>query len=443
VAFDKRRAVSTPLSVSDRIIKVNKLIEDLQWRGLLKDHTDLQALSERLDDGPITLYCGYDPTADSLHMGNLQMVVMLRRFQLFGHKVIALSGGGTGLIGDPSGRSEERQLKSEATVEEWTRAIADQLKRCLVSDDGLSPPTFVDNKEWIVSMSAVQLLRDVGKHFTVSYMLAKDSVSTRLNLEDGGLSFTEFSYMLLQAIDFAELHRRFICELQIGGSDQWGNITAGITLIKKKTGQQVYGLTCPLILRSDGKKFGKSESGAIWLARNKTSPYALYQYFMNVPDNDAETLLKRLTLLSQLEIEGVLSESSQDPSKRLAQKKLAEEVVRFVHGPQALHEAEMVTGWLFGDGGLPEGRSVSELLAGAPTVELERTLNCTWNEVLVMSGITSSKSEARRLIQGGGVYVWSDRLSSGDQEVSLATHSRDDIVLLSKGKKSKTVLKIV
>jgi tyrosyl-tRNA synthetase len=422
---------------------MNRLIEDLQWRGLIKDHTDLKALSARLDEGSITLYCGYDPTADSLHMGNLQMVVMLRRFQLFGHRVIALSGGGTGLIGDPSGRSEERQLTSEATVEKWTRAISEQLKRCLVSDSGMAAPMFVDNKEWIVSMSAVQLLRDVGKHFTVSYMLAKDSVATRLNLEDGGLSFTEFTYMLLQAIDFGELHRRFNCELQIGGSDQWGNITAGITLIKKKTGNQVYGLTCPLILRSDGKKFGKSESGAIWLARNRTSPYALYQYFINVPDSDAETLLKRLTLLPRSKIEVVLSESGQDPSRRLVQRKLAEEVVRFVHGVEALDEAVKVTGWLFGDGGLPEGKSIGELLAGAPSFELQRSQDCTWNEVLVMAGIAASKSEARRLIQGGGVYVWSERLSSGDQAVNLASHSKDDIVLLSKGKKSKTVLKVV
>ena len=216
-----------------------------------------------------------------------------------------------------------------------------------------------------------------------------------------------------------------------------------ITLIKKKTGHQVYGLTCPLILRSDGKKFGKSESGAIWLARNRTSPYALYQYFMNVPDSDAEILLKRLTLLARPEIEAVLAESGQDPSRRLAQRKLAEEVVRFVHGAEAFDEAVRVTGWLFGDGGLPQGKSIGELLAGAPSVELHRTLDCSWNDVLIMSGIAASKSEARRLIQGGGVYVWSERLASGDQAASLASHSRDDIVLLSKGKKSKTVLRIV
>jgi tyrosyl-tRNA synthetase len=292
-------------------------------------------------------------------------------------------------------------------------------------------------------MSAVALLRDVGKHFTVSYMLAKDSVANRLRGEDDGLSFTEFTYMLLQAYDYSQLHQRFNCELQIGGSDQWGNITAGISLIRKKTGGIAYGLTSPLILRSDGKKFGKSEEGAIWLDRKKTSPYAMYQYLMNVPDNDAENLLKRLTLLPRSELEQIITENNLDRSKRLAQKKLAQEVVEFVHGADALEEATQVTDWLFGGGELPQGRSVAELLAGAPSFELAKSLNCTWNEVLVTVGISSSRSDARRLIQGGGVSVWDNRIVSGDLQAQLHLHGRDDIVLLSRGKRTKVVIKLI
>ncbi|HXL74185.1 MAG TPA: tyrosine--tRNA ligase, partial [bacterium] len=308
---------------------MNPLIEDISWRGLVKDHTDINQLSDRLDKGPITLYCGYDPTAESLHLGNLQMVVMLRRFQLAGHKVVPLSGGGTGLIGDPSGRTEERQLRDIQTISQWTELIKKQLIRCLPSDDASSSPIFADNSDWISGLSAVSLLRDIGKHFTINYMLAKDSVTSRLEGKDEGLSFTEFSYMILQAFDYLTLYQKFGCELQIGGSDQWGNITAGISLIKKKTGFDVFGLTSPLILKSDGSKFGKSEGGAVWLDRSKTSPFAMYQYFLNIPDSDVINLVKRLTFLPQIKILDLEQEILTNPEKRPAQRVLASEVIKF------------------------------------------------------------------------------------------------------------------
>jgi len=424
---------------------VNPLLDDMMWRGLIKNHTDLVELGNRLDHGPITLYCGYDPTADSLHVGNLQMVVMLRHFQLAGHRIIALSGGGTGLIGDPSGRSEERQLRGEQTVKGWTKSITDQLNRCLSITDDLIPPLFVDNIEWIAKMSAVDFLRDLGKHFTVNYMLAKDSVSSRIGNEDSGLSFTEFSYMLLQAFDFLTLYRQHGCELQIGGSDQWGNITAGITLTKKISGNSVYGITSPLILRSDGKKFGKSESGAIWLAREKTSPFAMHQYFMNVPDSDALMLLKRLTLLDRKFIEEIEQHTQTFPEKRLAQKTVAEEVVRFVHGADAVNEATAVSNWLFGTGNLPSNKNpnYSSLLAGVPCYETISSMKKTWDEFLTESGITTSKSDARRLIQGGGICVWENRIKKHDDLVDLPTISKDGIVVISKGKKNKTIIKVI
>jgi len=424
-------------------MRMNPLLEDLQWRGLIKDHTDLAALSARLDAGPMALYCGYDPTAESLHMGNLQQVALLRRFQVAGHKVIALSGGGTGMIGDPSGRSEERQLNTVQTVRDWTGAIAAQLAKCLPTDAGEHAPTFVNNIEWLGKLTAIELLRDVGKHFTVNYMLAKDSVSSRLGNEDAGISYTEFSYMLLQAYDFASLNRSHDCELQFGGSDQWGNITAGITLIKKTTGRSVHGLTSPLILRSDGRKFGKSESGAVWLSAAKTSPFAMYQYLLNVPDADANTLLKRLTMLDRPTIEAIERDSTARPEARIAQRALAEATVRFVHGDAALAEALAVTEWLFGGGAIPTGRSVADLLAGAPSHDIPAGQSMQWADLLAAAGIVASKSEARRLIQGGGVSAWDHRIGAHDEVVDTATLARDGIILVSKGKRSRTVIRVV
>lgn len=426
---------------------MNALLDDLMWRGLVKDHTDIDEFSARLDAGPITLYCGYDPTAESLHIGSLQMIVMLRRFQLAGHRVIALAGGGTGLIGDPSGRADERQLRSAEVVADCAKLIAAQLSACLPEDGRLtkiSAPIFVNNLDWLGSISMVEFLRDVGKHFTINYMLAKDSVTSRLNNEESGLSFTEFSYMLLQAYDFHCLYRTHGCELQIGGSDQWGNITAGISLIKKIAGATAFGLTSPLILRSDGKKFGKSESGAVWLARDKTSAFAMYQYFLNTPDSDAVDLLKRLTLLARPEIEEIAQSASTGPQSRLAQRRLAEEVVRYVHGPEALAEAEAVTRWLFGGEALEADRgwNFARLLAGAPCYEVDAATPRNWDALLAEAGIASSKSDARRLIQGGGISVWEQRVERADQPVDLAALAKDGVIVVSKGKRSKTVIRL-
>ena len=423
---------------------MNALLEDLTWRGLIKDHTDFDEFSARLDAGPITLYCGYDPTAESLHIGNLQMIVMLRRFQLAGHLIIPLAGGGTGLIGDPSGRTEERQLRSSELVAQCAKLIEAQLAGCLAGGDGLAPPIFVNNLDWIGKTSAIEFLRDIGKHFTINYMLAKDSVSSRLGNADAGLSYTEFSYMLLQAYDYLCLHRDRGCELQIGGSDQWGNITAGISLVKKITGKTVYGLTSPLILRSDGKKFGKSETGAVWLARDLTSPFAMYQYFLNIPDTDASGLLRRLTLLPRAQIEAVEQSMVDEPQRRLAQRTLAEEVVRFVHGAEALNEAEAVTRWLFAGEALATDRgwNFARLLAGAPSYEVDPAATKTWDALLAEAGIASSKADARRLIQGGGISAWDQRVERADETVDLAALQKDGVIIISKGKKNKSVIRL-
>jgi tyrosyl-tRNA synthetase len=424
---------------------MNFLLEDISWRGLLKDSTDLQQLSDRLDQGPITLYCGYDPTADSMHLGNLQMVLMLRRFQLAGHIVIPLSGGGTGLIGDPSGRTEERQLRDVRVISQWTALIKQQLIRLLPSNEGVPSPIFADNHDWIGGLLAVELLRDIGKHFTVNYMLAKDSVTSRLEGNDAGMSFTEFTYMILQSFDYLTLHQRYGCQMQIGGSDQWGNITAGISLIKKKTGTDVFGLTSPLILKSDGTKFGKSEGGALWLDRAKTSPFALYQYFLNIPDSDTVDLLKRLTLLSKDQIQEAEQEALKSPEKRGAQRLLASEVVRFVHGEDAVKEAVEITEWLFSGSALPAEKmdKIDQLLAGAPCHEEKIGASIAWDQLLVDAKIAPSKSEARRLIEGGGISAWDQKISDFKQKVPFGALIKSNIIIVSKGKRSKTVVRVI
>ncbi len=388
------------------------LFDELIWRGLIADVSDEQGIRDLLRE-PTTLYCGYDPTASSLHLGNLQMVVTQRRFQLRGHTVIALSGGGTGLIGDPSGKANERPMHEAEIVTEWAASVRAQLMRLLPPSDGVPAPVFVDNYEWISRLHAVELLRDVGKFFTVNYMLAKDSVANRISNENAGISYTEFSYMLLQALDFATLNDRYGCRLQIGGSDQWGNITAGLELIRKSGRERSFGLTSPLILRSDGKKFGKSEEGAVWLDETLTSPFAFYQYFINVPDADVVNLLRRMTFLDRSQIETLEVATWETPGERLAQKRLAQELTRYVHGDEGLATAEKVTAWLFGRGDLPAGARSAESFAGAPFVVLDPGNLPSWTDTAVTAGLAKSLSEARRLIDGGGIYV-EDRVVTPD-----------------------------
>jgi len=330
------------------------ILDDLAARGLLHDSTDLDQLRTRLGSGPVTVYAGFDPTADSLHVGNLVPLLLLRRFQLAGHRPVALAGGATGMIGDPGGRSSERNLLDAATLDTNLAAIVGQLERLLDFTSGPTSARLVDNREWTEPIGVLEFLRDVGKHVTVNAMLAKESVRSRVESE-AGISYTEFSYMLLQANDYRHLHETLDVELQVGGSDQWGNITAGIDLIRRTTGTHVHGLTVPLVTRADGQKFGKSADGAVWLSAERTTPYAFFQYFVNVDDRDVERFLLQLTLLGVDEIASVMSEHVADPGRRAAQRRLAQEVTALVHGAEiAAQAASASTGF---------GRGADELAA--------------------------------------------------------------------------------
>ncbi|HET7616126.1 MAG TPA: tyrosine--tRNA ligase, partial [Bacillales bacterium] len=321
------------------------ILDDLEFRGLLNQVTDREGLHELLDEGPVTLYCGFDPTADSLHVGSLVPILNLRRFQEAGHKVIALVGGGTGMIGDPSFKAEERQLNTQEVVEEWSEKLKNQLSGIL-KFEGDNPVKISNNYEWLGGLNLIPFLRDTGKHLSVNYMMAKDSVKSRL---ETGISFTEFSYMLLQAYDFLNLYEKENCRLQIGGSDQWGNITAGLELIRREgKDETAYGLTAPLVTKSDGQKFGKTESGAIWLDAAKTTPYEFYQFALNASDDDVVKFLKYFTFLSHDEIEALEDKVKTEPEKREAQRTLAEEMTRLVHGEEALRQAIHISEALFG-----------------------------------------------------------------------------------------------
>jgi tyrosyl-tRNA synthetase len=386
------------------------LYEELVWRGLVQDATE--GLDAALEAGPLTLYIGYDPTASSLHAGNLQQIITMRRFQLRGHRVIALAGGGTGLIGDPSGKSAERALNDESVVAEWAARIEGQVRR-LLPDETI----FVNNREWLEPLTAIEMLRDVGKHFPMGYMLAKETVKTRVHGE--GMTFTEFSYMLLQSYDYRQLHDRYDCRLQMGGSDQWGNITAGIEFIRRTRNERVHGLTTPLLLRADGQKFGKSEQGAIWLDPERTSPYELFQFFLNTADDQVGVLLRRLTLLEPAEIERLEAEP---PETRAAQRALAEHLTAMVHGDEGLRAAEEQTRALFSAEGEAEAVVVEDLTS--------------WAHVFLAAGLVSSLSEARRLIKGGGLYADDDRITEDAQP-------QPGDCVLRKGKRERRAVRLV
>jgi tyrosyl-tRNA synthetase len=391
-----------------------RLFDELVWRGLVQDSTE--GLGEALDAGPLTLYVGYDPTAPSLHAGNLQQVITMRRFQLRGHRVIALAGGGTGLIGDPSGKSAERALQAESTVAEWAQRIEGQMRR-LLPDDTL----FLNNREWLEPLSAIELLRDVGKHFPMGYMLAKESVKTRVHGE--GMTFTEFAYMLLQSYDYQQLFDREGCRLQMGGSDQWGNITAGIELIRRTRTERVHGLTTPLLLRADGQKFGKSEEGAIWLDPERTSPFQFFQFFLNTADDQVGMLLRRLTLFDREEIERL---EAAPPETREAQRALAEHLTKMLHGEEGLRAAEEQTRALFAGEG------------DAEAVEVGGDALASWPHVFLAAGLVSSLSEARRLVSGGGLYADDERLTEDSPPPA-----RGDEVVLRKGKRERRAVRLV
>ncbi|MDP9258761.1 MAG: tyrosine--tRNA ligase [Actinomycetota bacterium] len=413
------------------------IIDDLLARGLVQDHTDLVALRERLARGPMTLYVGFDPSADSLHVGSLVPLLLLRRFQLAGHLPIVLAGGATGMVGDPGGRSEERTLLDSETLDRNTRAIKAQLSVFLDFEPGPCQARLVDNRDWTAPLGVLDFLRDVGKHVTVNYMLAKESVRSRVASEHG-ISFTEFSYMLLQANDYSWLHEHMNCELQAGGSDQWGNITAGIDLTRRRNGASVHGLTVPLVTRSDGEKFGKSVDGALWLDPERTSPYALYQYFVNLPDSDVERYLLQLTLVPVEEARRVASEHARAPERRTGQARLAWEMCALIHGAEAADEAAAAsTGFTSAAGSLsPE--QLAALTDEIPTTHAE-IAGRDVVDLLVESKLAASKGEARRLIAGGGIYV-NDVALAESRALGTDDLLHDRYVMLRKGKRQRHLL---
>ena len=420
------------------------VFEDFQQRGLIADCTDAVELPKRLHS-PIVLYCGFDPTSDSLHIGNLVPLFGLRRFQLFGHHPIAVAGGATGLIGDPSGKTVERQLLTRETLDYNVGRMKQQMRAVLDFDTKSNPARLVDNASWTIDVSFLDFLRDIGKHFTVNMMVAKESVRARMEDREVGLSYTEFSYMLLQAFDFYHLRKEVNCELQIGGSDQWGNITAGMDLCRKKLGAHVFGLTMPLITNADGSKFGKSEAGAIWLDPAKTSVYRFYQYWIRVDDRDVIRYLRYFTFLSGQEIAGLEKQHAEKPEAREAHKALAKTVTDLVHGAAATQDAIRASEILFGGSldGVSEN-TFEDVVGEVPSKEIERSkldgAGSPLVEVLVHAELCPSKGQARKDIEGGGIYVNNARESNPQRAVTSADLLFGKHLLLRKGKRNYAVL---
>ncbi len=421
------------------------ILAELQQRGLFADCTDTPALAARLASGPITLYCGFDPTADSLHVGNLVPLLALRRFQLAGHHPIALAGGATGMVGDPSGKSAERNLLTREQVQAHIAAIKTQLARFLDFETRTNPARLVDNADWLAPLSYLDFLREVGKHFTVNWMIAKESVRTRMEDREAGISYTEFSYMLLQAYDFYHLRREFGCELQVGATDQWGNITAGVELTRRKLGATVWGLTFPLLTRADGTKYGKTASGAVYLDPRRTSPYRFYQFFVQAEDADVIKLLNFLTFVPLEEIQALAGEVAARPQARTAQKRLARELTTLVHGPSACEEAVRASEILFGGSleGLSEG-AFAEIAGEVPTRELARAqldgAGISLLDLLVTAGLCASKGQARKDVEGGGIYLNNVRETSVRRQVTTADLLFGKHLLLRKGKRNYVLL---
>lgn len=410
----------------------NALLEELQWRGLIYQQTDENAIEELLNKEQISLYCGADPTADSLHIGHLLPFMTLRRFQDHGHRPIVLIGGGTGMIGDPSGKSEERVLQTEEQVEVNVKGISAQMHKLFEfgTDKGA---VLVNNKDWLSQISLISFLRDYGKHVGVNYMLGKDSIQSRL---ENGISYTEFTYTILQAIDFGHLNRELNCKLQVGGSDQWGNITSGIELMRRMYGQtEAYGLTIPLVTKSDGKKFGKSESGAVWLDADKTSPYEFYQFWINQSDDDVIKFLKYFTFLDKEEISRLEQSKNEQPHLREAQKALAENVTEFIHGKEALNDAIRISQALFsGDLKSLSAKELKEGFKDVPQVELSQgTTNII--DVLIETGIASSKRQAREDVNNGAIYINGERQQSVEYQLDDTDKIENEFTIIRRGKK--------
>jgi tyrosyl-tRNA synthetase len=429
------------------ILRAMNVLDELQWRGLLADCTDKAELEKRLSAAPIAVYAGFDPTADSLHIGSLVPLLGLRRFQLLGHHPIPLAGGATGSIGDPSGKSQERTLLTREVLAHNIAKLKEQLARLLDFETKINPARLLDNATWTEPVHYLEFLRDIGKHFSVNQMVAKESIRSRMEDREAGISYTEFSYMLLQAFDFFVLCRDHNCELQIGGSDQWGNITAGIELTRKKIGRTVYGLTMPLITNADGSKFGKTVAGAVWLDAAKTSVYRFYQYWIQTDDRDVIRYLKFFTFLSQDEILALEQQHNTNPGARAAHKALAKAVTDLVHGAAATAEAIRASEILFGGEltGIAES-TFGEIVGEVPSKDAARTefegAGKALVEVMVIGGLSQSKGQARKDIEGGGVYVNNVREPNPQRALTTADLLFGRHVLLRKGKRNYVVVTV-
>jgi len=420
----------------------NPLLEDLEWRGLIAQSTDRKELESALAK-PISLYLGVDPTAPSMHLGNLVVFLVLKRFQLAGHRPIALVGGATGLVGDPSGKNDERTLNEEKLVAEWVAKIRKQVEKILDFKDKDTSAKLVNNLDWTKSVSALELLRDIGKHFSVNQMLAKDSVATRL--ASTGISYTEFSYQVLQAFDYLELYRRDQCKLQIGGSDQWGNIVAGLDLIRKVEGGSAHALTVPLLAKSDGSKFGKTAIGAIWLEESMTSAYEFFQFWLNSDDADMPKLLKVFSMKSRAEIEELIEKVETNPGAREAHRELAREMTTLIHGGAMAKSVEEAAKALFGQGeiGDLDLKTLDSALSQLPkTIIKKGDPYPTWVDLLAATGVVDSKSAARRIVKEGGGYLNNKKVESEDFTPSKADLLHGKYLLLRKGKRDLAAVEV-
>jgi len=422
------------------------LLDELRWRGLIHQCTDEEGLGKLLASGPQTVYIGFDPTASSLHVGSMMQLMTLRRFQRAGHRPIALVGGATGMIGDPSGKSEERNLLSAEQLQENVDGVAAQMRRFL-DFDGDQAALLLNNFDWMRGYSYLEFLRDVGKSFPVGVMMGKESVRSRLDSE-AGLSYTEFSYMLLQAYDFVHLSRDHDCLIQAGGSDQWGNITAGIDLGRRMLGKQLFGVTAPLLTTSDGRKMGKTEQGAIWLDPQRTSPYQFFQYWKNVADDDVMKCIAFLTEIERDEFDSLAESTKSDPGRRSAQNRLAEWMTDLVHGSDGLQGAQRASKILFGgEIGAQSDESLGEIFADVPSSEIERTKlggEGYWIvEALQDAGLVKSGGEARRAIKDGGVYVNNVRATEIDQRLTESDLASETVMIIRKGKRNYSLLRFV
>jgi len=419
------------------------LLDDLKWRGLLAQTTDEQVLREALKK-PITLYLGTDPTAPSIHVGNLVPLLVMRRFQLAGHHPILLVGGATGLVGDPSGRNDERSLNDSTVVEQWVNRIKVQLSQFMDFESAKNPATMANNLDWTAPLSTIDFLRDIGKHFSVNQMLNKDSVSSRL--EKDGISYTEFSYQVLQSMDYLELFRRSNCTLQIGGSDQWGNITAGLDLIRRADGGSAHALTVPLLTKADGTKFGKTAGGSVWLDAEMTSPYAFFQYWLNSDDADVIKFIKTFSFKTHEEIMELEKSHQENPGARTAHRELARELTTLVHSAEIAERVEIAARALFGQADLAE---LDEATLASAIAELPKTtVNAsdempTWVDLLAATGVVESKSAARRIVKESGAYLNNEKVVSEDFRLEKAHFLCGKYALLRKGKRDLAAVELI